>query len=80
MLVRALTKTGKYLLYLLAGLLILVALLAAFARLAVFYGEDYSERLASVVSVILAVLFKSVILTWFGTASMPAPVCLMYVF
>lgn len=50
MLVRALTKTGKYLLYLLAGLLILVALLAAFARLAVFYGEDYSERLASVVS------------------------------
>lgn len=50
MFVRALTKTGKWLLYLLAGLLILVALLAAFARLAVFYGEDYSERLAGVVS------------------------------
>lgn len=50
MFVRALTKTGKWLLYCLAGLLILIALLAAFARLAVFYGEDYSERLAGVVS------------------------------
>ncbi len=50
MFVRALTKTGKWLLYLLAGLLILIAMLATFARLAVFYGEDYSEQLASVVS------------------------------
>ncbi len=50
MFVRTLTKTGKCFLYCLAGLLILVALLAGFARLAVFYGEDYSERLAAVVS------------------------------
>ncbi len=37
-------------LYLLAAILILIALLAASVRLAVFYSEDYSERLASLVS------------------------------
>ncbi len=50
MVLKALGKTGKYLLYLLATLLILVALLAALVRLAVFYGEDYSTELASLVS------------------------------
>lgn len=50
MVLNALTKTGKYLLYLLAALLILLALLAALVRLAVFYGEDYSAELASLVS------------------------------
>jgi len=37
-------------LYLLAALLILIALLAASVRLAVFYSEDYSERVSSIVS------------------------------
>ncbi|OED43855.1 hypothetical protein AB833_02870 [Chromatiales bacterium (ex Bugula neritina AB1)] len=50
MVLTALTKTGKWLFYLVAALVILVALLAAFVRLAVFYGDDYSEQLASLVS------------------------------
>ncbi len=50
MVISALTKTGKWILYLLAAILILIALLAASVRLAVFYSEDYSERLASLVS------------------------------
>lgn len=50
MVVNALTKTGKWILYLLAALLILIALLAASVRLAVLYSEDYSEELASLVS------------------------------
>ncbi len=50
MFLRALTRTGKWLLYLLAGLLVLIALLTAIARFAVFQGNDYSERLASIVS------------------------------
>ena len=50
MFLRALTRTGKWLLYLLAGLLVLIALLTAIARFAIFHGSDYSERLASVVS------------------------------
>ena len=50
MVLHALTKTGKWILYLLAALLILIALLAASVRLAVLYSEDYSEELASVVS------------------------------
>jgi len=37
-------------LYLLAALLILIALLAASVRLAVFYSEDYSERVSAIVS------------------------------
>jgi len=37
-------------LYLLAALLILIALLVASVRLAVFYSEDYSDQVASVVS------------------------------
>ncbi len=49
MVLTALTKTGKWLIYLLAALLILFALLAAFVRLAVFYGDDYSKQLASLV-------------------------------
>lgn len=40
-------------LYLLAAVIILVALLAASIRLAVFYSEDYSEELASLVSSIV---------------------------
>lgn len=50
MVVNALTKTGKWILYLLAALIILVALLAASVRLAMLYSEDYSEELASLVS------------------------------
>ncbi len=50
MVVNALTKTGKWILYLLAALIILIALLAASIRLAVFYSEDYSEELAGLVS------------------------------
>jgi len=50
MVVNALTKTGKWMLYLLAALLILIALLAASVRLAVLYSEDYSAELASLVS------------------------------
>ncbi len=50
MVISALTKTGKWILYLLAAILILIALLAASVRLAVFYSEDYSERLAALVS------------------------------
>ncbi len=50
MFLRALTRTGKWLLYLLAGLLVLIALLTAFARFAIFNSNDYSERLASIVS------------------------------
>ncbi len=50
MLLRALTRTGRWLLYLLAGLLVLIALLVSMARFAVFHDGDYSERLASLVS------------------------------
>ncbi len=50
MVANALTRTGKWILYLLAALIILIALLAASIRLAVFYSEDYSEQLASLVS------------------------------
>ncbi len=50
MVVNALTKTCKWMLYLLAALLILIALLAASVRLAVFYSEDYSEQVASIVT------------------------------
>ena len=50
MVVNALTKTCKWMLYLLAALLILIALLAASVRLAVFYSEDYSERVSAIVS------------------------------
>ena len=53
MVVSALTKTCKWMLYLLAAVIILVALLAASIRLAVFYSEDYSEELASLVSSIV---------------------------
>lgn len=53
MVVNALTKTCKWMLYLLAAVIILVALLAASIRLAVFYSEDYSEELASLVSSIV---------------------------
>ena len=50
MVVNALAKTCKWMLYLLAALLILIALLVASVRLAVFYSEDYSDQVASVVS------------------------------
>ena len=50
MVVNTLTKTCKWMLYLLAALLILIALLAASVRLAVFYSEDYSGQVASIVS------------------------------
>ena len=50
MVVNVLTKTCKWMCYLLAALIILTALLAASVRLAVLYSEDYSEELASLVS------------------------------
>jgi uncharacterized protein (TIGR02099 family) len=50
MLLRALTKTGRWLIYLLVGLLLLMALLISMARFAVLQDGDHSERLASLVS------------------------------
>ncbi len=50
MVVNALAKTCKWMLYLLAALIILIALLAASVRLALLYSADYTEELASLVS------------------------------
>ena len=50
MVVNAVTKTCKWMLYLLVALLLLIALLAASVRLAVFYSEDYSDQVASIVT------------------------------
>ena len=44
------TTACKCTFYLLAGLVILIALFAASVRLAVLYSEDYSERLSALVS------------------------------
>jgi uncharacterized protein (TIGR02099 family) len=45
----ALTKTGKCLLYMIAALVIIAAMLAAFVRIAVLYGDEYRHQLASMV-------------------------------
>ena len=45
----ALTKTGKCLLYMIAALVIIAAMLAAFVRIAVLYGDEYRYQLASMV-------------------------------
>jgi len=46
---RALTRTGRFLVYMIAALLIIVAMLAAFVRVAVLYGDEYRHQLASMV-------------------------------
>jgi len=50
MVLTALTKTCKWIYYLLVALLIFIALLLACVRLAVSYSKDYSEELAALVS------------------------------
>ncbi len=49
----AISKTCKWTCYLFAALVILIALLAVTLRLAIFYSEDYSDKLASLASAYL---------------------------
>ena len=50
MVLTALTKTFKWIYYMLVALLIFIALLLACIRLAVSYSQDYNEELAALVS------------------------------